>query len=341
MADSRFFNRSAAQALKDIAKVAGAVIPAGSSLDFMVEDVASLDMAGPKDLSFFDNVKYKDQFRASRAGACIIAPKWASEAPKGMNLLVSNSPYKAYALAAQYLYPEEALFVGISDKAFIDPGAVIGQSCSIEEGVVIREGAVIGEGCRIEAHAVIGRNVVIGSFCRVGPHVSISHALVGDYVRLYPGVRVGQDGFGFAPDAGGHIKIPQLGRVIIEDHVEIGANTCIDRGSGPDTVIGRGTWIDNLVQIGHNVKVGKGCMIAGQSGIAGSSVLEDYVALGGQAGVSGHLRVGKGARIGTKAGVIQDVPPGVEQTGYPALPIRDFMRQAVLLKRLIKKDETS
>jgi UDP-3-O-[3-hydroxymyristoyl] glucosamine N-acyltransferase len=341
MADSRFFNRGAAKSLKDLAKVSGAEVSAGSDPDYMIEDIAPLDQAGEKTLSFFDNVKYKDQFRSSRAGACIVAPQWTEIAPKGMNLLVSPSPYKSYGLAAQYMYPEEVLSAGISDKAFVDSAAIIGPGCTIEEGVVIRAGVVIGKGCRIEAHDVIDRNVTIGVFCRIGSHVTVSHALIGDHVRLYPGVRVGQDGFGFAPDSGGHVKIPQLGRVIIEDHVEIGANTTIDRGSGPDTVIGEGTWIDNLVQIGHNVKIGKGCIIVAQTGISGSTVIEDYVALGGQAGVAGHLRIGKGARIAAQSGLMRDVPPGEEHMGSPAVPIRDYMRQVAALNRLIKKDKTS
>jgi len=206
---------------------------------------------------------------------------------------------------------------------------------------VILDGVQIGKGCYIEAGAVIGRNVQIGDYVRIGANANISHAHIGSYSRLYPGVRVGQDGFGFAIDPKGHVKVPQLGRVMIGQHVEIGANSCIDRGAGPDTEIGDGTWIDNLVQIGHNVKIGRGCIIVSQVGISGSTVLEDFVALGGQAGVAGHLRIGMGARIAAQSGIMKNVPAGEEQMGSPALPIRDFMKQVALLKRLIKKDKGS
>ncbi len=199
---------------------------------------------------------------------------------------------------------------------------------------------MIGDGCWIEANAVIGEGVEIGAKTRIGIGASVSHAVIGDAVRLYPGVRVGQDGFGFAIDPAGHVKVPQLGRVIIEDHVEIGANSCIDRGAGPDTVIGAGAWIDNLVQIGHNVKIGRGCILIAQSGVAGSTVMEDYSVLAAQAGVAGHLRIGMGARIGAKAGVMKDVPAGEEQLGAPAVPVKEFMRQVVALKRLTKPQKS-
>jgi UDP-3-O-[3-hydroxymyristoyl] glucosamine N-acyltransferase len=206
--------------------------------------------------------------------------------------------------------------------------------------VVIGKGATIGRNCWIEANAVIGCGVVIGDNCRIGPGATVSHALIGNNVRLYPGVRVGQDGFGFAIDPAGFVKIPQLGRVMIEDDVEVGANSCIDRGAGPDTVIGRGTWIDNLVQIGHNVRIGRGCILVGQCGIAGSTVLEDYVVVAAQAGIAGHLHVGKGARIGAQAGVLRNLDAGGEYMGSPCLPMRQNMRQIALLKRLTSRDKT-
>lgn len=325
----------------DIARISGAKPGEGCDPSFVIEDIAPLDKAGPKDLSFLDNLKYREQFKVTKAGACIVAADMVALAPKGINLLVSKSPYKSYALTAQAFYPEQRPKTSIADSAVVYPGAVIGQGCVIEDHVVIHEGAQIGQNCWIEAGAVIGQNVVIGDHGRIGANSTVSHALIGDHVRLYPGVRVGQDGFGFAIDSGGHIKVPQLGRVIIEDHVEIGANTTIDRGAGPDTVIGQGTWIDNLVQVGHNVKIGKGCIIVSQVGISGSTVIEDYVALGGQVGVAGHLRIGKGARIAAQSGLMRDVPAGEEQMGYPAIPMRQFMRQIATLNRLIKKGKTS
>ena len=337
----KFFKTPAPLPLGRIAEISGAVLAPGVDSAFTITNVAPLDKAGKADLTFLDNVKYRDLFTTTKAGACFVHPDRAAGAPGGVNLLLSKSPYKSYALAAQAFYPEPQPEARISAGAVLHPTARIGAGCTIAHGVVIGENAQIGPGCWLEEYAVIGDNVILGEKCRVGVHACISHAIIGDHVRLYTGARVGQDGFGFAIDAKGHVKVPQLGRVMIEDHVEIGANTTIDRGSGPDTVIGQGTWIDNLVQIGHNVKVGRGCIITAQVGIAGSTVIEDFVALGGQAGVSGHLRVGKGARIAAQSGVTRDVPPGEEQMGYPALPMRQFLRQIATLNRLIKKEKDS
>ncbi len=339
MPDRNFFDRHGPLTLKEISDISGASLAAGADPGFLIEDVAPLDAAGPKDLSFLDNVRYKDQFAATKAGACLVSSKMAEFAPPGTRLLISESPYKAYALVARAFYPETLPLSSIPEKSCVHPSAKIGKGCVIEPGAVVMEGAKIGEACRIEANAVIGRNVVLGGHCRVGANASVSHALIGSHVRVYPGARIGQDGFGFAIDPAGHVKVPQLGRVIIEDHVEIGANTTIDRGSGPDTVIGQGTWIDNLVQIGHNVRIGKGCVIVALVGISGSAEIGDYVAIGGQAGVAGHLRIGKGAKIGAQSGVMRDLPAGEEYLGSPALPKRQFMRQITALGRLVKKGE--
>lgn len=339
MPDHKFFERSRAFTLSEIAELSGAELGAGAAPDYVLEDVAALDGAGSEDLSFLDNVKYKEQFLSTKAGACFVHPDFAELAPEGLQLLLSPTPYKSYALAAQAFYPDNKPEGVVSPHAAIDKTATIGENCTIEAGAVIAEGVVLGDACWVEAGAVIGRNVQIGSHCRIGSNSTLSHCMIGDYSRLYPGVRVGQDGFGFAIDPKGHVKVPQLGRVIIEGHVEIGANTTIDRGAGPDTVIGQGTWIDNLVQIGHNVKIGRGCIIVSQAGVSGSTMIEDFVALGGQTGVAGHLRIGMGARIAAKSGVMKNVPAGEEQMGYPAVPMRQYMKQVALLKRLIKKGQ--
>lgn len=338
MADQSFFTRLGPFSLADIAASCGAELQSGDSAH-MVHDVGALDQAGADQISFLDNIKYRDAFRASKAGACFVAPQMVEFAPAGMALLVSKNPYKAYALCAQKFYPESYPDARISPRAHIDPSASIGAGCVIDDGAVVQAGATIGDGSWIEANAVIGRNVTMGQKCRVGAGATVTHCVIGNAVRLYPGVRIGQDGFGFAIDPAGHVKVPQLGRVVIEDRVEIGANTCIDRGAGPDTVIGAGTWIDNLVQIGHNVKIGRGCVIVSQVGVSGSTVLEDYVVLAGQVGVAGHLRIGRGARIAAQSGLMRDVPAGEEQMGSPALPIKQYMRQIAMLNRLIKKQK--
>jgi UDP-3-O-[3-hydroxymyristoyl] glucosamine N-acyltransferase len=340
LADPRFFKPPTPKTLEEILRVScgttGEIFDAAKR----IADVAPLDQAKSDQISFFDNIRYREQFSASKAGACIVSPQMAAHAPEGMSLILSQNPYKAYALVAQAFYPENYPPAQISPAAHIAPTAKIGAGCILEPGVVVKDNAVIGAGCWIDANAVIGEGVEIGAKSRIGANTSVTNAIIGSGVRLYPGVRVGQDGFGFAIDPAGHVKVPQLGRVIIEDHVEIGANSCIDRGAGPDTVIGAGTWIDNLVQIGHNVRIGKGCVLVAQSGVAGSTVLEDYAVLAAQAGVAGHLKIGKGARIGAKAGVMRDVPAGEEQLGAPAMPVREFMKQVATLNRLTKPKKT-
>jgi UDP-3-O-[3-hydroxymyristoyl] glucosamine N-acyltransferase len=341
MPDQSFFKRQGPLKLKDIAAATGADLSAGSDGNYVLEDVAPLGTAGPKDLSFLDNIKYKQEFLTTKAGACFIARGLEASAPKGLHLLISAHPYKSYALAAQKFYPAPAAVQDISKNAVIASSAKIGKGCRIEPGVVVGENAVIGDHNWLEPNVVIGPSVKIGTNCHIGANATISHAHVGDYVRVYPGVRIGQDGFGFAIDPKGHVKVPQLGRVIIEDHVEIGANTTIDRGAGPDTVIGQGTWIDNLVQIAHNVKIGRGCIIVAQVGISGSTAIEDFVAIGGQAGITGHLNIGKGAQIAAQSGVMRDIPAGEKYMGSPAMPAKEALKQYAYLNRLIKKDKTS
>lgn len=333
MVDHNFHHSTGHKTLGTLAKAVNCDIDPKDK-DFEVHNVAPLNTATEKDISFLDNVKYKEDFANTKAGVCIIAPNMKEFAPKGCKILISKTPYKIYALIAQVFYPDEYPAADISKAAHIHPSAKIGEGCIIEPGVVIKKDAKIGKGCWVEANAVIGHNVQIGDKCRVGSNASISHAIIGQGSRFYPGSRIGQDGFGFAIDPAGHVKVPQLGRVIIGDHVEVGANSCIDRGAGPDTVIGDGTWIDNCVQIGHNTVIGKGCVIVAQAGVAGSTTLEDYVVIAAQGGVAGHLTIGQGSRIAAQSGIMRDLPAGSEVMGSPALPIKQTMRQIALLKKL-------
>ena len=204
---------------------------------------------------------------------------------------------------------------------------------------MIGEKAEIGPGCVIGSNSVIGADCVLGAETRIGDNVSIVYSLIGERVLIHPGVRIGQDGFGFAMGEE-HLKVPQLGLVVIGDDVEIGANTTIDRGAGPDTVIGTGSKIDNLVQIAHNVHLGRGCVIVAQAGISGSTRLDDFVVIGGQGGIAGHLHLGKGAQVAGNSGVMRDVGPGETVGGSPAVPVRDWHRQTVALSRLIGKKKT-
>lgn len=323
--------------LKGLAALSGATLHPDADGDKQIFDVAPLETAGFNDLSFFDNKRYFDAFTRSEAGACVVRPDRAEAAPAGMNLLFSEDPYRAFALISQAFYPQPVRNRGISHAAHVDPSAKIGESTEILPGAVVQEGATVGARCHIGPNAVIGPNVVVGDDCIVGACASLSHCLIGDRVRLQSGVRVGDPGFGFAPHPEGHVTVPQLGRVIIGNDVDIGSNTSIDRGAGPDTIIGDGCRIDNLVQIGHNVRLGRGCIIVSQSGVSGSSVLEDFVIVAGKSGIAGHLRIGQGAKIAGGSGVMRDVPPGAEVMGTPAVPIKRYFRQLTVLAKLAEK----
>ncbi|HUK60425.1 MAG TPA: UDP-3-O-(3-hydroxymyristoyl)glucosamine N-acyltransferase [Stellaceae bacterium] len=337
MADPRFFTVAGPFTIAELAARTGAAIAGAGDSARRITDVAPLDSAGPDQVSFLDNVKYVDALRKTRAGAAFVHPDRAADAPPALTLLVTPAPYRAYAVAAQAFYPEPAPIAGVAASAVVDPSARLGAGTAVEANAVIGANAELGRACVIGANAVIGAGVVLGDEVRVGANASLSHCIVGNRVRIYPGVRIGQDGFGFAPDAARPVKVPQLGRVIIGDDVEVGANATIDRGAGPDTVIGAGTMIDNLVQIGHNVQIGRGCVLVAQVGISGSTRLGDYVMLGGQVGLTGHLTIGAGARIAAQSGVMRDVAPKETVMGSPAVPIREHHRQVLMLRRLAAK----
>ena len=285
-------------------------------------------------MSYLDGGRHLRALAETRAGAVIVGADHASRVPPGAVAIVTPTPHESWARAVALFHPAPAPVPGIHPSAVVAATARIDPSCEVGALAVIGERAEIGPSCRIEPHAVVGDGVVMGAGCRIGSHASVSHALLGAGVYVYPGARVGQEGFGFAVTDRGFLSVPQVGRVILEDGVEVGANSTVDRGSLGDTVIGAGTRLDNLVQVAHNVRIGRVCALASQVGISGSSVLEDQVMLGGQAGVVDHVRVGRGAKVGAKAGVISDVPAGGEFIGAPALPGREWLRMLAVLRRL-------
>jgi UDP-3-O-[3-hydroxymyristoyl] glucosamine N-acyltransferase len=336
MADRRFFDNLGPFDLSALAGIAEAELSPGADGGRRFSDVAPLDTAGPDDVSFLDNRRYLAQFGESKAGACIVSPEFADRAPAGMVLLLTRRPYRGYAKVAQAFYPQPRPRPGVHPSAVVDATAVVGEGSEIGPGVVIGPAAEIGRACRIEANSVIGAAVTVGDGTVVGPNASLAYCEIGRACQIHAGARVGTRGFGFSMDPEGFVDVPQLGRVIVGDGVEIGANTTIDRGAGPDTVIGAGAKIDNLVQIGHNVRIGRGCVLVAQSGIAGSTVLQDFVAVAAQAGISGHLKVGAGAQIGAKSGVMRDIPSGMTVLGSPARPVREFFRLCALWDRELK-----
>ncbi len=341
MVDARFFRNAGPVALRDIAVLTGAALTVTSGqLDeartFM--NVAPLETAGAEDISFFDNVKYLDAFSKSAAGACFVRAKFTNRAPAGMVMLVIDEPYYAFALTSRRLYPDAEIVAGISPAAHIAATAKIGKGVRVEPGAVIGEHVVIGDGSRIGANTVIDAHVELGDGCNIGANCTLSHCILGKRVVFLRGVHVGQDGFGFAPSRKGVVKVPQLGRVLIGNDVEVGSGTCIDRGAGPDTVIGTGTKIDNLVQIGHNVQIGNYVFIAAQTGIAGSSQVGDGSMLGGQTGISGHLTLGAGVKLIAQSGVMHNLAPGGTYGGSPAVPAREWHRQTLALGKISKKD---
>jgi UDP-3-O-[3-hydroxymyristoyl] glucosamine N-acyltransferase len=336
MADPRFFQVSGPIPLQRIAEIAEAQLSGTNDPDALFTDVAPLNRAGPSEVSFLHNKRYRPDFESSRAGACIVEPQMVERAPTGMVLLVTPNPYKAYARVAQAFYPVAPAPAAIHGSVIVDETAELGRDVSIGAYSVVGPEVKIGRDCRIGAQVVIEAGVQIGEATQVGHGSTLSHCLIGRRCSIHPGVRIGNRGFGFALDPEGYVEVPQLGRVIVGDDVEIGANATIDRGAGPDTVIGDGSRIDNLVQIGHNVQLGRGCVLVAQSGIAGSAKLEDHVMIAAQAGVSGHLTMGAGSRLAAKSGLMRDVAPGETVGGLPAMAIKDYFRLVSLWQRQLK-----
>lgn len=340
MINERFYKNSGPYKLSEIIElIRDHIIPVADNYkDILVNNIRSLEEASTNDISCLNNSKYLEQFHVSKSGVCIVPADFAEKTVNTAILLKAKNPYFVYAKLIDLFYSKAKTYPSkIMPSAYIANSARVGNNCYIGHNVVIEENAVIGDDCIIEAGSFIDAGVVIGSRALIYSNVSISYSIIGDDAVILPGARIGQDGFGFATEQGVHHKILHTGVVRIGNNVEIGANSTIDRGSINDTIIEDMCRIDNLVQIGHNVIIDKGAIMVAQVGIAGSSKVGKYCALGGQVGVAGHVVIGDKAQVAAQGGVAQDIAPGMIVGGSPTVPIRDWHKQSIIMKQLISK----
>ena len=341
MAQPIFYKQPPSSTLADIAALTKSVLVDPARGGLIIRGLASLDEAGPMHLAFCDNLKYVDQLAATKAGACLVSPRFEAQVPADVAVLRAAQPFRAFVKISREWHEDALRPQTWFDNQGIAPSAIIDPSAHLEDGVVVDPLAVIGPrveigaGTVIGAGAVIGADVRIGRDCNVGARTAIQFSLIGNNVLIHPGCCIGQDGFGFiffGPE--GHLKVPQTGRVLIQNNVEVGANTTIDRGSLRDTVIGEGTKIDNQVQIGHNVTIGRHCLLTAQVGLAGSLTIGDNVALGAKVGINNNVKIGDGAQVTAMSGVKDDIPPNGRWGGYFAKPTKQWFREIVAVERL-------
>ena len=338
MVDSKFFSKSKELTLDQVSKLTKITLPKSVDKKKLFNDISGLDTASQDNISFLNNENYINDFKTSKAGACFFKKDFIKIAPKNMIPLISDNPYHSFAIIANAFYPmKDITNIGIHPKAHVESNVKYDETVQIGPGAIISSNVVIGSNCFIGANSVISSGVEIGNNTVIGSNCNIAYSIIGSNVRIHNGAKIGQDGFGFAQDNNSNIKIPQLGRVLINDNVEIGSNCTVDRGTGPDTIIGEGTKLDNLVQIGHNAVLGKNCIMVAQSGVSGSTKIGNNVIIGGQVGIAGHLKIGNNVKIAAKSGVMKDIKDGMIIGGVPSVPIKDWHRQTIILKKLIEK----
>lgn len=349
--ENRFFDVVNSMALGQIATLLDVKLSDESKKDLEITNLGSLEKADEHSIIYLalgnatsellnKSSEYKEKLKSVKAGACFISEANVGLLPSSIVPIITDDPKGAFIKLTNLFYKDKSLqFKGISKNAVIGENVKFADKNSVHIGdfAVIEDDVEIGENCYIASGAKIKVGVVMGNNCVVKENAVISHTMIGNNVKIGEGSCIGGDGFGWHSGAFGHIWVPQLGRVILEDNVEVGINSSIDRGALDDTVIGRGTKIDNVIQIGHNCKIGKNCILAAMSGVAGSTIVEDWVLIGAAAGVSGHLKIGAGSQIGAGAGVIQNLPPKSVVSGYPAQPVADFLKQTAMLRRFVKK----
>lgn len=341
MGDPVFFSPARRLTVGEAAAMAGGTLHHPSTAGISIDGLAAAAQGGSGKLVFVDGRKHAALLDGLVAAAVLCPEDLADRVPDGIAVIVARHPAAAFARIGRALYPEAvrsmrlaAVPQAIAGSAIVSPLASIEDGVSIGAGVVVGDGAEIGRGSIIAPNAVIGADCRVGRDCYIGPGATVLAALIGNRVTIHGGARIGQDGFGFHPGPAGLEKIPQIGRVVIQDDVEIGANTTVDRGALDDTVVGEGTKIDNLVQIGHNVRIGRHCAIAAQAGISGSVTIGDGVLLGGRAGIADHVSIGDGAQIAAGSGLMHDVPAGERWAGFPAKAATEFFREVYTLKKL-------
>jgi UDP-3-O-[3-hydroxymyristoyl] glucosamine N-acyltransferase len=342
MSEPVFLRHSRGLTVAEVATLAGVAPPPAAAAARRLTGINVLERASPADLTFLESRNFAGAARGSRAGACLTTEALAAELGPETAALIVASPYRAFVQVARAMFPHalrpsSLAPAGSVAGAHVDETARLEADVTVEPGAVIGPHAEIGDGTVIGANAVIGADVRIGRHCAIGAGAVVSHSLIGDRVIIHPGCTLGQDGFGYVMGGKGHVKVPQVGRVIIQDDVEIGAGTTIDRGALRDTVIGEGTKIDNLVQVGHNVTIGRHCIVVAQTGISGSSTLEDFVVLGARVGLNNQVTIGEGAQIAAVSVVHGDVPPGARWGGTPAKPVKQWFREMMLLEQMARR----
>ena len=336
MVDRSFYRNNGPFSLAEIARICEARISDNDKSGLEVNDIATMENARKGDVCFFYDKKAKEEAAKIKATACVTTEELAQFVAPETAVLICGNPKLAFLKLNSLFYEIPLPEAQIATSARIDKSAQLGMNCFVGENAVIGKNVKIGNNCIIEANAIIEDNCEIGQGSRIGAGAHIAFCRMGENCHIFSGARIGQDGFGFMMIGGQHKRIPQLGLVIIGNDVEIGANSCVDRGALDDTVIGDGCRIDNLVQVAHNVRLGKGCILVSQVGIAGSTVLGDYVVCGGQVGLADHVHIGSGAQIAAQSGVMGNVEPGAVVMGYPVVPIKQFMRQTAFLQNAVK-----
>ena len=336
MYNSRFHFLKGPFSLGVLAKICDGRVYDKHDPSLLIHGIGSLDSAKSGEITFIAIKKTSHKLFNTLASACIMEDYDPKIVPKSIACIISSDPHASYAKIAQKFHPQIPSNPEVSGNADISNSCIIGKKVKIESFTVISDGVVLKDFVEISSGVYIGPNVTVGARTKIFSGVSIECADIGDDVVIYSGVRIGQSGFGFAPTNKGHIKIPQVGQVVIGDNVEIGANCCIDRGSTNNTVIGDGSFLDNLVHVAHNVQIGKHCAIAGQVGIAGSAVIEDFCMFGGQVGIGGHVHIGKAVQAAGQTGITRNVKNGKRIAGTPAVSLTQYHRQAVKLKHLAR-----